>query len=283
MDVSSASFIPRRAADAAEAREVLAAEGAVIVTGLPDERSAIAYGREVMGDKAVRIGTQFEATKAHGEQEAAKVAEQPADSRGRKRSFAPTEERMVAHNDGFAFGDYAPDHLFLWCERPAARGGDSFLVDTSRLLDLLAADPEWAAVAEFCRTTDIDHSEPNYPQDTYAPIARTVPSGRFQGRYHPYLASVEGPLEDQHMDFVRRWEEAVVAARDTGPMFRVDAGEMICLDNYRVLHGRDGHSDPARRVCSIWGWSTDAVAIPDGPLDIVVPKMPKTPKMRLSA
>jgi hypothetical protein len=73
---------------------------------------------------------------------------------------------------------------------------------------------------------------------------------------------------------LRRWESAVVAARDTGPMFRVGAGEMICVDNYRVLHGRDGHNDPNRRVCSIWGWSTDAVAIPDGPLDIVVPRIP---------
>ncbi|MGW1023642.1 TauD/TfdA family dioxygenase [Streptomyces sp. NPDC002577] len=274
MDVSSASFIPRRVAGAAEAREVLAAEGAAIVTGLGDERSAVAFGREVMGDKAVRIGTQFEATKAHGDKEAAKVAMQPADSRGRKRSFAPTEERMVAHNDGFAFGDYAPDHLFLWCERPAAKGGDSFLIDTSRLLDLLGADPEWAAIADFCRGIDIDHSEPNFPQSVYTPIARTVPSGRFQGRYHPYLAPVEGPSEAEHWTFVRRWEEAVVAARDTGPMFRVEAGDMICIDNYRVLHGRDGHGDPRRRVCSIWGWSTDAMAIPDGPLDIVVPKLP---------
>ncbi|WP_330308879.1 MULTISPECIES: hypothetical protein [unclassified Streptomyces] len=49
-------------------------------------------------------------------------------------------------------------------------------------------------------------------------------------------------------------------ARDTGPMFRVEAGEMICIDNYRVLYGRDGHSDPLRKARSIWGWSTDAAA-----------------------
>jgi hypothetical protein len=274
MDVSSASFIPRRVSGADEARETIAREGAAIVSGLYDEASAIAFGAEIMGAKSVRIGTQFEATKEKGRREAMAVHAQPADKRGRKRDFGSAEERMVAHNDGFAFGDYAPDHLFLWCERPAAVGGDSFLIDTARLLDLLAAEPRHADLADFCRTVDIDHSEPNYPQGTFAPIARRTSSGRLQGRYHPYLAPVEGPDEAAHWPYVRRWETAVNTARDTGPMFRAEAGDMICIDNYRVLHGRDGHSDPRRKLCSIWGWSADAVAIPDGPLDIVVPKIP---------
>ncbi|MET9785738.1 TauD/TfdA family dioxygenase [Streptomyces canus] len=274
-DVSTASFIPRRVTGPQEAAEVLAAEGAAIMTGLADEEKAVAMGRAIMGDRAVRCGTQFEATKESARVEAMKMKAQPADRRGRKRDAADsTEERMVAHNDGFAFGDYAPDHLFLWCERPAAGGGDSFLIDTSRLLDLLAADPGSAALADFCRTVDIDHSEPNYPQGSFSPIVRQTPSGRFQGRHHPYLAPVEGPLEPEHWTYVRAWQDAVVAARDSGPMFRVGPGEMICIDNYRVLHGRDGYSDPLRKVCSIWGWSQDAVAVPDGPLDIVVPRIP---------
>jgi hypothetical protein len=273
-DVSSASFIPRRVSGPQEARETIAADGAAIVSGLPDEASAVAFARQVMGDKAVRCGTQFEATKTGGAREAMTVAAQPADHRGRKRDFGSAEERMVAHNDGFAFGDYAPDHLFLWCERPADTGGDSFLVDTARLMALLDADPAHAGLVDFCRTVDIDHSEPNYPQGVFTPITRTTPSGRFQGRLHPYFAPVEGPAEKAHWPFVRSWEALVHQARDTGPMFRVEAGEMICIDNYRVLHGRDGHSDPRRKVCSIWGWSRDAVAIPDGPLDIVVPKIP---------
>ncbi|GAB2596422.1 hypothetical protein GCM10027168_31540 [Streptomyces capparidis] len=273
-DVSSASFIPARAAGADEAGEILAAQGAVLVSGLPDEESAVAFGRRVLGERAVRIGTQFEATMHRGERDAAAVDAQPPDERGRRRRFTPTEERMPAHNDGYGFGDWAPDHLFLWCGRPADRGGDSFLIDTARLLDLLAHDPDEADLAEFCRTVDIDHSEPNLPQGRPAPIARHTPTGRFQGRCHPFLSPLEGEREARHRDFVRRWQQAVTRARDTGPMFRLAAGEMVCVDNYRVLHGRDGHSDPRRRVCSIWGWSTDAVAVPDGPLDVVAPRIP---------
>ena len=59
--------------------------------------------------------------------------------RGGKRRFNGTTERLVAHNDGFGFGDFGPDYLFLWCGRPDAAGeGASFLVDGLRLLELLA-------------------------------------------------------------------------------------------------------------------------------------------------
>jgi gamma-butyrobetaine dioxygenase len=46
------------------------------------------------------------------------------------------------------------------------------------------------------------------------------------------------------------------------------------VDNYRLFHGRHGHSDPARLLYSIWGWSSAAVAVPAGELDIVMPKAP---------
>ena len=49
---------------------------------------------------------------------------------------------------------------------------------------------------------------------------------------------------------------------------------MICADNYRVLHGRYEYSDFDRKLHSIWGWTTDAIAVPQEVLDIAVPAMP---------
>jgi hypothetical protein len=275
MDLSRASVVPRRVVDATEARAVVASDGAAIMTGLPDQDAAISSGAAMLGADCLRVGTQFEATKDRQEMEAAVVAEQPADERGRKRRFTGTAERMVAHNDGFGFGDFAPDYLFLWCERPDPDGGDSFLVDGLKLLEILAAEPGCEDLVSFCWNTDIDQSEPNFPLTTFAPIARRLPGGRVQVRHHPFLAPVPGPDEERHRPLVERWGELVTTARDTGPMFRVAAGEMICIDNYRVMHGRDGFRDPGRRVLSIWGWSADAVAVPDGPLDIVRPAVPR--------
>jgi len=279
MDFSLASVVPQRVSTPAEARAEVAVNGAAILTGLHDQDAALEAGRAVLGTDCRRFGLQFEATKSKQEAEAAEVAEQPADERGRKRRFTGTEERMVAHNDGFGFGDFGPDYLFLWCGRPDSYGrGASFLVDGARLLGLLAQDPGHADLARFCWETQLDQSEPNFPLAAYAPIARRLPkSGRVQVRHHPFQAPVPGlPAETEatHAAFIKRWTEAVTAARDGGPMFHAAAGEMICVDNYRLTHGRDGYSDPDRVMLSIWGWSDSAVAVPVGPLEIVRPVVP---------
>src|SRR6185437_2429799 len=117
-------------------------------------------------------------------------------------------------------------------------------------------------VARFAWDTDIDQSEPNFPLAAYAPIARRLPSGRVQVRHHPFQAPVPGRAPDS------------AAARDAGPMFLARAGDLICVDNYRFTHGRDGYCDPRRVMLSLWGWSAAAVAVPEGPLDIVRPVIP---------
>lgn len=279
MDLSQACVVPKRVGNPAQARAVVAADGAAILTGLMSSDAAMAAGRAMLGEDCRRFGLQFEATKDAQEAEAAMVAEQPADEQGRKRRFTATQERMAPHNDGFGFGDFAPDYLFLWCERPDPDGGASFLIDGLALLDLLAADDDPAnrELAEFCWTVPIDQSEPNFPLARYAPIARRAGANRVSVRHHPFQAPAlrrepdAGARRDAERGLIRRWSSVVTAARDTGPMFHAAAGEMICIDNYRMTHGRDRYRDPARRMLSIWGWSTDALAVPEGPLDIVRP------------
>jgi hypothetical protein len=278
MDFSLASVVPRRVSTPAQARAEMTASGAAILPGRYSQDAALAAGRAVLGDACRRFGLQFEATKTRQEAEAAQVAEQPADERGRKRRFTATQERMVAHNDGFGFGDFGPDYLFLWCGRPDARGeGASFLIDGAKLLALMAADPDWAQVAAFCWQTAIDQSEPNFPLAANAPIARRLPGGRVQVRHHPFQAPAAGQpaeIERAQAALIGRWSAAVAAARDRGPMFAAAAGELICVDNYRLTHGRDSYRDPDRVMLSIWGWSQEAVAVPEGPLDIVRPVVP---------
>lgn len=272
MDLSTAAFVPRRVSTPEEARAVVEAEGAALVAGIADEEAAIAYGRAVLGDDLVRIVRQIEATRRRAEEEGAQVDAQPVDARGRKRRLSSdTTVAMPPHNDGFAFGDEAPDRLFLFQARPAAEGGENFLIDGLAVVEALAADPSCADLVAFLRDTDVDHSEPGFPQPTTAPVVRTTPGGRTQVRHHPYLAPVLGEHEDEQWPLVRAWLDAVRTARDTGVRFRMEAGEMAVVDNYRVLHGRHGYRDPARLLYSIWGWTSSAVAVPERELDIVNP------------
>lgn len=96
-------------------------------------------------------------------------------------------------------------------------------------------------------------------------------------RSHPYQLPVLGPDELDHLPFVEAWGRSVAEARNTGPRFRLQAGEMVCIDNYRMLHGREAFVDESRMVVSIWGWTHEAVAIPDAILDITNPTSPSSP------
>jgi hypothetical protein len=272
MDLRTVNCVPRTATSVEHARALIAIDGAAIITGIESVDAAVAYGQEVLGERAIRVRPQFEATKSNTEMENAVVELEQPDARGRKRDLGRYNLMQPAHYDGFGFGDFAPDHMFLWCGRPCSQGGASFLVDAHALLSLLSADdPEFA---RFAWEVDIDHSEPGAPQGILAPIARMVGGARLQVRSHPYQAPEMGPNEAAHWPFLEKWGRAVAEARKSGPRFRLNAGEMICIDNYRLLHGRDAFVEPERLVVSIWGWTTSAMAVPAGVLDIVRPEVP---------
>jgi hypothetical protein len=275
LDVTKANVVPTRASTPEGVRELLASDGAAIVSGVASEADAAALAAEILSDKLIRIGRQFEASKANYDKETPRIDHLPVDPRGRKKQYTAPSERMYPHNDGFSFGDFAPDYLFLWCERPAIpAGGDSFLIDAYKMVQLLAEDDETKELAAFCWAVDIDQSEPSGAQPYESPIARRVPSGRVQVRNHPYFMAKLGPTEAVQAPMVRRWQELLEEARDTGPAFRVAAGDMICADNYRVLHGRYEYEDVARTLYSIWGWTTEGVAVPLESLDISAPVVP---------
>jgi len=257
MDVRRANLVPERAATPTQAAALVQLDGAVLVSGLNTVDDAVAFARAMLGARALRVAPQFQATKDRYDETAPVVAAQPVDHRGRKRKF-------TAYDD-------APDHIFLWCGQPCPTGGASFLVDALKLATIVGADDP--TLGDFLWSVPIDHSEPNFPQSGPAPIARVTPGGRAQVRSHPYQLPVEGPDEAVHLPFVARWAAAVAEARDSGPRVRLRAGELLCIDNYRMLHGRDAYQDPERLVVSIWAWTHEAVAVPAVALDIAEPDL----------
>jgi len=268
MDVRAATLLPAVATTVAHARTLLSLDGAAILRGVDDLATAVSLGERILHGRVMRIGPQFEVSPQQLADEAEAVMAQPADERGRQRYRGPMDADQPAHNDGFGFGDFAPDHMFLWCATPCAVGGASFLVDAVRLLSIVSETD--AGFADFAWTVPIDHSVPNFPQPTFEPIARHV-NGRVQVRCHPDMAAAPGPGEHADARYVTFWMDAVARARSTGTQFRLQAGDLLCIDNYRMLHGRNGYVQPSRSVSSIWAWTSSAQSVPVGALDIAVP------------
>ncbi|GGO44358.1 TauD/TfdA family dioxygenase [Streptomyces lasiicapitis] len=138
------------------------------------------------------------------------------------------------------------DHVFVQCVRPAPSGGHSFVLDAGRFVDGLAtADPELRAFL-----TDFD-------VDLYGAWAglRGLPATPSVGRHVEWTRTgrrvvrrTDGaaPLHrDPDAAYVtamlERFTVAVHGLEPALPRFRLDAGDVLVLDNYRCWHGRDGH------------------------------------------
>lgn len=268
--MSRSGIAAERTADPVEARRLVVADGAAILTGQTraEDESWTQFGarcaRTVLGDEGVQVVSQFEASEASSRRGRQAQAARPSDDPFLQRLAVTMDEDLWLHNDGYAVADQAPDQLFLLCEQPARQGGENVLVDAVALLaEIEADDPE---LHRFLTTTPIDQTEPTFDV-VHAPVARTHADGRTQVRRNPYQAPLPGAPAG-HRELVDRWAARCAGAAASAPGVLLRRGELACFDNYRVLHGRRPYVGEERTAHSIWGWTTSAQAVL--PLDRVL-------------
>ncbi|MBP2364992.1 TauD/TfdA family dioxygenase [Pseudonocardia parietis] len=140
------------------------------------------------------------------------------------------------------------DFLLMHCSVPAPSGGDSVLVDGYALVDRLAVDhPDLHAFLTGA-DTDFFGARVNPPRgvpDT--PLLRRMVEytrgGRRTVRASDYALPVPRvPEWDEHLDRIEEYADLLATAFDAAPRFRLEAGDLLVLDNYRFLHGRDAFS-----------------------------------------
>jgi hypothetical protein len=166
------------------------------------------------------------------------------------------------HTDGFALADGAPDVVVLGCEVDADDGGgDSFVIDCGRMHAALAKG-DGAELAAFLVDTAIDQTEPG-KLPCHGPLGVRGPGGRIWWRGSYTL----GPLPDDP-DAARTaaslatWKAFLADLAAGAARFHLDPGDVLVIDNTRVLHGRDPYVDRGRLLWRLWAW-TDAAFVPD--------------------
>ncbi len=122
-----------------------------------------------------------------------------------------------------------------------AVGGDSTLVDGSAAVAALAsADPEaFSALSEL--EVEFVYDTPSSVMIDRAPIIALDAAGRFkQLRYSTRLDYVESAAPPRLDAFYRgrRWLRDYFADDTNELTFRLEAGEVLIMDNHRLLHGR---------------------------------------------
>jgi len=182
------------------------------------------------------------------------------------------EDNFRAHTDGHAYGDLFPDCFLLVCARPCKDGGSNFLVDGYGVLDELAADPAtaWVPPALEARAIDQTSRLPSVtPVVLRAPCGRRALRCRLSGPPAAFAAqrvaeNSQNPAQDAAM--LKAYHAAVERAASAAARVKLNAGDALIVDNYRMFHGRDPYADSDRLLWRVWVWTDGARGVPEGEL-----------------
>ncbi|RMG52405.1 MAG: taurine catabolism dioxygenase TauD [Gammaproteobacteria bacterium] len=169
------------------------------------------------------------------------------DASGRKRHYIPyTNRRLVWHTDGYYNEPERQIHAFmLHCVRPAARGGESLLLDPDLVyIHLRDTDPRMVEALFHPRAMTIPPNIENGVQIRGArtgPVFSVLPNGRLHMRYSARTRNIEWRDDPA----TREAEACIRAYLDAGdtPIYhhRLMSGQGIICNN--VLHARTGFED----------------------------------------
>lgn len=234
MNSNDISILPTRVdvTDSDKARQALAENGAVILTGLPTTPDALViaaahlYGQHIRQIFPIRERRSRDGNPVHLH---ADSFDQVVDIGG-----VPTRRR-----------DPDEDAVLIQCVDPPRSGGDSFLADAYRFVDT-CADPD---LVDFLTGTDVDlngvwaglRGLPATPR-----VARHVEytrTGRRIVRRTEGAVPLHRDPDTERIHLVlNHFEQTVHALERDLIRFTMAEGDILALDNYRCWHGRDAHT-----------------------------------------
>jgi alpha-ketoglutarate-dependent taurine dioxygenase len=258
---SAFAVIPQRTTDPSEAFALVRSAGAVILADAGRSRDdARDVALRVLGSLEPIVPDPAPIKEGGGNRDRAYITSSLNESLAVKF--------QSGHTDGFAYGDHYPDYIFLLCVKAAVSGGESFLIDTYAILDALTAsgDPDDAAFATFLTSVPVEQTEPGF-RFSVAPVIGSNGRGRRMSRWTPVQKPAAGLPAAEHARqaaWLARWTELTYRASLDAARFMLAPGDAICIDNYRMLHGRTGFDDLDRELWRIWAWTTESLGAPDG-------------------
>jgi hypothetical protein len=218
--------------DTHKARQALAEDGAVVLTGLPATADALAVAAASLYGPALR--------------ELFPMRERASRDGGPVHLHADSFDQVVDIGGVLSRRrDPDEDAVLVQCVRPAPVGGDSFLLDAYRYLDTLA-DRE---LADFLTGVDVDlygawaglRGLPATPR-VARHVEYTRTGRRIVRRTDGAVALHRDPATAHVTAMLDRFQRTVRALEPALPRVGLAEGDILATDNYRCWHGRDPHT-----------------------------------------
>ncbi|HVT70820.1 MAG TPA: TauD/TfdA family dioxygenase [Trebonia sp.] len=149
--------------------------------------------------------------------------------------------------------------------RQAAAGGESILVDGQYLVDAIARDPARGELARFLWFVPVEQCLPaggevsGVPVSVRSlrPVASRTAGGRVTVRYNETQRLEDGaPADPAAAGLLAEWDRIVRAEAAAAPRFALAPGELLCIDNYRIFHGREPYEGADRLFQRMQAFST---------------------------
>jgi alpha-ketoglutarate-dependent taurine dioxygenase len=239
---------PVRTNDSRQVSDLVRRDGVAILTGCP----AQADGAEAL--VAPTVGEALLATAA------------PAlvrDGGLMDLAKAPSAQILKAHCDGFSYGRLGPDWLGLLCVNASDVGGESFFVDAYSVLDELAASGRVELIS-FLLDTPIEQTDLGASRYRDMCVI-TTSTGRRAVRRFPFQEpdrDASATEQSRQSRLLAEFAEVLDEASALAPRVKLLPGDLVWVDNYRVLHGRDPYQDPDRLLVRLWAWSSESNGLP---------------------
>ena len=256
IDPAAVSFVPARFDAANDACEAMWRDGAAILTGRDtSEADAVALAHDVLGSSVLAVPDPVPVREKGG--------------KDRARAGLGADNIQPAHTDGYAYGDHYPDVIFLLCEKQSTQGGESLLIDGYALLaELERGDALARELHEMLVSVPIDQTEPGF-RSSISTAIQTTAAGRTMFRrtldQRPDPRADEAEAERQAR-LISTWHELIEGLSPLVETCKLAPGEALCVDNYRMLHGRHPFALAERFLWRIWAWTDGSVGLPEGVL-----------------
>lgn len=165
------------------------------------------------------------------------VERQPIRPVAEGRSFASSTGAAPWHTDSQLFAGSPPHLQVIGCVRPASRGGATRLVDSREILACVEREDP-ALYAELFRTR-------RTARFVFGDVEATTVSLAGGSVVFTHPPRAEDPIGLSLAPYV---------PRATMTELSLSAGDLLVVDNHRMLHGRTAFEDPERELQRLLIW-----------------------------